>query len=115
MRLLFDEDFDQRIVRGLLRRIPSLEYRSAHDDDLASKTDDEILAVAAAENRLLVSHDVSTMTAAFNARVTAGAAVPGLLLVPQKLGVGDTIVDLELICRATEHDDWAGRLEFLPL
>jgi len=55
MRLLFDEDFNQRIVRGLLRRIPSLDARSAHDDDLAGATDDEILAVAAAENRLLVS------------------------------------------------------------
>lgn len=115
MRLLFDEDFNQRIVRGLLRRIPRLEYRSAHDDDLASKSDDEVLAVAAVENRLLVSHDVNTMTAAFRARTAAGATVPGLLLVPQQLPIGDAIAELELICRVTEPDDWAGRLEFLPL
>src|SRR5258706_10083738 len=64
--------------------------------------------VAAAENWLLVSHDVNTMTAAFKARIGAGTPVPGLLLVPQTLSVGDAIAELELICRATEPFDWAG-------
>jgi hypothetical protein len=115
MRFLFDEDFNARIVRGLLRRLPDLDFRSAHDPDLIGKPDDAILAAAALEGRLLVSHDVTTMTAAFNARLAAGAEAPGLLLVPQLLPVGEVIAQLELICIASDQIDWVGLVEFLPL
>ena len=115
MRLLFDEDFNQRIVRGLLRRIPHLDARSAHDPDLRGQHDDQVLATAATEGRLLVSHDVKTMTASFNARLVQEAAVPGLLLVPQRLPIGIVIADLELICVGSDAEDWIGLIEFLPI
>ena len=55
------------------------------------------------------------MTAAFKLRVAAGDAVPGLLLVPQRVPVGDVVAELELVCLASEVPDWAGRIDFLPL
>lgn len=115
MRFLFDEDVNQRIVRGLLRRIPSLDHRSAHDRDLAGQPDDQVLAVAAAEGRVVVSHDVATMTAAHKARFDRGEPVPGLLLVPQSLPIGRAVDELELICVASDQLDWEGVVEFLPL
>jgi hypothetical protein len=68
--------------------------RSAHAPDLAGKPDDVILAAAAEENRLLVSHDLRTMTAAFKLGVAAGDAVPGLLLVAQRAPVGEVVAEL---------------------
>ncbi|MBI3206969.1 MAG: DUF5615 family PIN-like protein [Myxococcales bacterium] len=115
MRFLFDEDVNQRIVRGLLRRIPSLDHRSAHDRDLEGQSDDHVLAAAAAEGRLLVSHDVATMTAAHKARLDRGDPVPGLLLIPQSLPVGRAVEDLELVSIASDQRDWDGIVEFLPL
>lgn len=72
MRLLFDEDFNLRIVRGLLRRVEDLDWRSANELELRGKTDEGILLIAAAEKRIVVSHDVNTMTATFQTLEAAG-------------------------------------------
>jgi len=71
--------------------------------------------VAAVERRLLVSHDVNTMSAAFSARLAEGGTSYGLLLVPQSLPVGVAIDDLELVVTVTANEDWIGTLEFLPI
>ena len=115
MRFLFDEDLNRRILRGLLRRIPDLDFRSAHDPDLLASSDNEILAIAAADRRLVVSHDVNTMTAAFQARLDQGKPVFALLLIPQRLAIGVAIADLELICMTTDETDWHHIMAFLPL
>lgn len=52
MKLISDEDFNNRIVRGLLRRFPALDLIRVQDVNLTGKHDTEILAWAALENRL---------------------------------------------------------------
>ncbi len=115
LRLLFDEDLNNHVIRGLLRRLPTLDYETTHSLDLAGKSDDEVLLAAAAAERLVISHDVNTMSAAFTRLVEAGNQSYGLLLVPQSLPIGEAIADLELICAATENADWLDRLDFLPI
>jgi hypothetical protein len=115
LRLLFDEDLNLHIVRGLVRRLPGLDYATALSLGLRGQSDDAIVRAAADGRRLLVSHDVNTMTAAFRRVLSAGGTSCGLLLVPQDLPIGRAIDDLELICTATSIEDWLGTLEFLPL
>ena len=57
MLLLSDEDFNNRIVRGLLRRFPSLDLLRVQDAGLAGKHDTKVLEWAANENRLVLTHD----------------------------------------------------------
>lgn len=115
LRILFDEDLDARIVRGLRRRVPELDSVTMGETELRGIDDDQVLELGELEERLLVSHDVNTMTAAFRRRVGRGKGTAGLLLVPQSLPIGRAIVDLELIALATSAEDWRGRLEFIPL
>jgi predicted nuclease of predicted toxin-antitoxin system len=63
VRLLFDEDADHRILRGLRRAAPQIDARSVIDVGLAGRPDREILTWAATEGWLLVTRDVHTMTA----------------------------------------------------
>jgi hypothetical protein len=49
LRLATDEDFNNRIVRGLLRRQPDLDILRVQDAGLAGKKDDEVLAWASTE------------------------------------------------------------------
>jgi hypothetical protein len=49
------------IIAGLRRREPTIDFRTADDVGLAGLNDATVLAIAADEGRLLVSHDVSTM------------------------------------------------------
>jgi hypothetical protein len=67
IRFLADADLDDAIVRGVRRYEPSIDFKSANDADLQGLSDPEVLEVAAAEGRILVSHDTSTMPVHFAA------------------------------------------------
>jgi predicted nuclease of predicted toxin-antitoxin system len=64
LRLAADENFDGRIVRGLLRALPDLDLIRVQDTPLAGALDEDVLEWAAREGRVMLTHDVSTMTAA---------------------------------------------------
>ena len=62
LRIAADENFNNRVIRGLLRRVPEADVRPAQDHGLVGASDDAILDWAASEARVLVTHDVSTRT-----------------------------------------------------
>jgi hypothetical protein len=78
-------------------------------------TDPEVLALAAVQRRVLVSHDVGSMPAHFRTFRNAGKRSSGVFLVPQSLDVGAAIEELVLVWRASEATEWENRLEWLPL
>ncbi len=77
--------------------------------------DSEVLALAAKQRRVLVSHDVGTMPAHFRSFRDAGRDCAGVFLIPQSLDVGTAIDELVLIWEASEASEWENRLEWLPL
>jgi hypothetical protein len=74
-----------------------------------------VLAFAAANGYLVVSHDVNTMPGPAYARVAAGDHLPGLLMVRQTQPIGPAIASLALIWSASEAEEWQGQVRFLPL
>ena len=62
MRLLTDENFNGSILRGLIRRLPTLDIVRIQDVGLLHADDPEILEWAANEGRILLTHDVATIT-----------------------------------------------------
>lgn len=115
IRFLADADLNIAIVSGLLRREPSIDFLTAQAGGLRSLKDPEVLAVAARHQRVLVSHDVTTMPAHFLAHLTAGSFSSGVFLIPQSLNVATAIQELHLIWQASEAADWNNRLIWLPL
>jgi len=63
-RYLADNDFREEILRGVVRREPSIEVVRAREVGLRQAPDHDILAYAAREKWIVVSHDVSTLSAA---------------------------------------------------
>jgi len=63
MKLKFQADADLRdpIVSGVKRREPAIDFKTANEAQLEGMPDPEVLAKAADEGRMLVSHDVNTM------------------------------------------------------
>jgi predicted nuclease of predicted toxin-antitoxin system len=62
LRLAADENFNNNTVRGLLRRKPDLDIVRIQDVGLSGADDREILEWCAHEGRVLLTHDVSTIT-----------------------------------------------------
>ncbi|MEX0612973.1 MAG: DUF5615 family PIN-like protein [Pirellulales bacterium] len=114
IRFQADADFNQTILLAAIRREPSLDFQTAAVGGVIGISDPEVLAKAAQEGRLLVTHDQRTMPrhiAEFVARETSA----GLLIVRQSLPISMVVEDLLLIHAATEPEEWVNRLGFLPL
>ena len=65
IRFQADADFNQIIVKATLRLEPGIDFQTAHAANLAGMDDPDVLKLAAAEGRLLVSHDHKTMPTHF--------------------------------------------------
>jgi predicted nuclease of predicted toxin-antitoxin system len=57
MRFLADENFDNRVLRGLMRLIPNVDIVRAQDTEMAGANDPTLLEWAAKEARILLTHD----------------------------------------------------------
>ena len=77
IKFLADENFDNRIVRGLSRRFPEVDVTRVQDVGLMNTDAREILAWAAYEKRVLLTHDVATMTAFAYERITKNLPMRG--------------------------------------
>src|SRR5207244_1029587 len=69
-----------------------------------------VLALAAGQDRILVSHDFRTMPQHFADFLQARGSSPGLLLVPQYLPIGESVEELVLIWCASEAEEWENRV-----
>jgi hypothetical protein len=114
-RFLADNDLNDAIVMGFRRREPAAEFARLRDLGLAAWSDPQVLDFAAAENWIVVSHDINTMRDAAYKRLEAGLVMNGLLLASQRTSVSSIIESLLLIWSASETEEWSGVVEFLPL
>ena len=102
VRFAVDKNFNNRILRGLLRRKPELDIVRIQDVGLSGAEDPTILEWAAREGRVLLTHDVATMTRYAYERVRANLAMPGVFEVSPTIPIGRAIEDILLIA----DDDW---------
>jgi len=113
--LAVDENFDHHILRALLRRVPDLDARTAAAAGLAGASDPVVLEWAAREHRVLLTHDVRTMTRFAHDRVARGEPMPGLIQVRARAPIGDALDDLLLIVLCATPEDLLGRVYYVPL
>jgi predicted nuclease of predicted toxin-antitoxin system len=97
VRLLADENFNGDIVRGLLLRQPDLDLVRVQDVGLAGEDDPAILAWAAANDRIALTHDRATMPDYAYLRVAAGDPMAGVFILNDRLAVGLAIEEILLI------------------
>jgi hypothetical protein len=115
VRFLADEDFDNNIIRGVIRRRRDVDIVRVQDVGLSGRHDPEVLAWAADEGRILLTHDVSTMKTHAFARIAQGLSMPGVLAVSQSLGVGQAIDEILLVAECSLEGEWEGQVRHLPL
>ena len=115
IRLLTDENVDHNILRGLVRRVPHLDFVLVHDVGLTSQPDLVLLKWAANNHRIIMTQDVQTMVPYAEQVLRQGEPMSGLLVVPQSLGIGRAIDELELVVECYSESDMRDRIQRLPL
>lgn len=115
LKLAADENFNGKIVRGLLRRNPNVDIIRIQDTEIYQADDPTVLDWAAQEGRILLTHDARTLSRFAGERVAAGLPMPGVFQVEQSAGIGQIIEDLLLLVECSLEGEWDGRILFLPL
>jgi hypothetical protein len=114
IQFLLDENFNGKIVRGLRARQPEVDMMRVgilnYTAQIASH-----LEWAAHERRILLTHDLDTMTKYAAERIAQGLPMAGVILVRDTLPVATVIDDLLAVLGASEASEWEGRIDFLPL
>jgi predicted nuclease of predicted toxin-antitoxin system len=114
LRFQADADLNQIILHAVVRRAPALDFQTAAAAGLAGVRDPEVLALAARDGRVLVTHDQKTMPSHFAAFV-ATTTSPGVLIIPQRLPIATAVEDLLLIWSTMDAEEWRNTIRFLPL
>ena len=115
LKLAADENFDNRILLGLLRRNSALDIVRVQDAGVAGADDPTVLGWAAREGLVLMTHDRKTIPKFANARVVAGEPMPGVFEVPKSMPLGQAIEELLLLVEASLEGECEGRVFYLPL
>lgn len=115
LRFAADENFNNDILDGLLRRKPELDVLRVQDTDLLGAEDPDVLAWADDVGRILLTHDVNTLPGFAYERILAGHSMAGVFLVGQTLPIGPVIEDLLFLAECSRDGEWEGQVLFLPL
>ena len=115
LRLLSDENFNADILRGLYRRCHDLDVVRVQDVGLITAADQEILARAAMEGRIVLTHDRDTMVSFAYDRVKSGQARPGVFLVSDLMPLGQAIEDILLAADCLSPVECKDLVRFFPL
>ncbi|NWF62129.1 MAG: DUF5615 family PIN-like protein [Fischerella sp.] len=115
LRFVADENFNNNIVRGVLRRQPRLDIVRIQDIGLSGADDPTVLEWAAKEGRVLLTHDVATITHYAYERVEAGLFMPGVFEVSFDIPIGRAIEDILLLAECSLDSEWEGQIHYLPL
>lgn len=115
LRLLIDQNLDHDILRGLLRRIPQLDAVTAFEIGMSEANDPELLAWAAKEERVIITHDRKTMPTHASDLLINGERIAGIVVALRRLTLHQVIEDLVLLITCTENDEWVNVICYLPL
>ena len=115
LRLLIDQDPDHVILRALLLRVQNLDVITAHQAGLSNASDPELLAWAAEQERVVITHDRRTMPYHATSRIARAEKIAGIIIVSRQLPVSRVIDDLEIIVSCSDMVEWENIVKHLPL
>lgn len=114
LRFQADADLNQRIVAGVQRLEPAIDFRTAGQAALEAKADPEVLKLATEAGCILVTHDQKTIPHHFAAFISERSS-PGVIIVPQDMPIGQAVRELFLAWAASEAEEWVNTIRRLPL
>ena len=115
VKFLADENFNNQIVRGILRQAPAIDIVRVQDVNWSGADDTAGLAWAAEAGHIVLTHDVATMITFAYQRIQDRLSMPGLFEVSRRVPVGLAIEEIILIAECSLDDEWEGQVSFIPL
>ena len=115
LKLLADENLNNDIVRALLRCSPSLDIVRVQDVGLSGADDPTVLMWSAEHKRVLLTHDVASLTRYAYERVGRGQEMPGVFEIGRAVPIGQAVEDVLFLAECSREDEWEVQIRYLPL
>jgi predicted nuclease of predicted toxin-antitoxin system len=115
LRFATDENFDHTILRGLLRKQPDLNIITIQSAGLSGSTDAQVLEWAVKQQRILLTHDVSTIARYAIERIRDGKPMSGVVEVGSNVTIGNAIDDILLLAECALPEELNNMIVHLPL
>lgn len=115
IRFLADENLNIAIVQAVRRRAPEVDLVRVQEIGLSQADDPAVLEWAAANGRIVLTHDARDLPGFAYARVAAGLEMPGVFEIRQYHPLGEIVADILLLAQASRDDEWANQVNYLPL
>jgi hypothetical protein len=95
--LAADHNVDARIVAGLLRHMPDLDFVHIRAFGLAEASDPIVLEWAAQQGRVLLTHDRATLEGFAYERVGRGESLGGVIALAAQCPIGLAVEEVSLL------------------
>lgn len=117
LKYLLDENVDKVYQRQFLRRNPSLIMWVVGDPGAPPRgtLDPEILCWCEEHNFILVTNNHTSMPVHLAEHIVKGGHIPRILILSDKLSIGETIDELALIADGSFDDEYQDQIIHLPL
>ncbi len=113
LKLAADENFDGKILQGVLGQLPDLDIVRIQDTALYGASDPKILEWTAQEQRVLLTHDVNTMIGFAYDRIREGKHLAGVLEVHDTIPVGQAIESIVLMIECSFEHEWENQVRYV--
>ncbi len=113
IRFQADNDLDQRIVTATKRLESAIDFQTASSLGLHGIPDPEVLALAAQEGRILVSHDRRTLPNHLVEFIESQTS-PGVIIISRRMSISDAAEMLHLLWFASEAEEYENLIYNLP-
>lgn len=115
MRFLADENFNNRILKGILKQNPDVDIVRAQDTEVYQTDDPTVLEWAANHGRIVLTHDAKTMSKFADDRVEVGLAMPGVFQVNSNMSIGQAVAELLVAIGASEPGEHENLVKHFPM
>lgn len=115
LRFIADENFNYNIIKELKNRQPELDIVCLQDIGLSGIDDAKLLEWASQEGRILLTHDVTTITEFANQRIAQELHIPGIFAISIDVTSDRAIADILLLAECSNDGEWEGQIRYLPL
>jgi predicted nuclease of predicted toxin-antitoxin system len=115
LRLLADENVHGPMLKALRDHSDSIDLVRVADVGLRTNRDDVILEWAGANQRMVLTHDRSSMIGLAYRRLADGAPMPGVFVVTRRYAIAEVARDLVLISECALPGEFENRVTYLPL
>ncbi len=115
LRWLGDENLNGDIIRGLFLRQPDLDLVRVQDVGLTTADDPAVLAWAAENYRIVLTHDRATMPNLACDRLAEGLSMAGLAVINDRLPIRQAIDEILILENCMQAEEWTGLILYLPL